>query len=182
MNDKIASKENLIAKYERQIQEQRQRQAEADGGQHAQKLDELEQAKEESERARQDLVDHEGQLAQLAKDLQSAQNRKRAAEDKVREKQNDVERARDSIRHLEQGQRDWTASYHPNLPKLLRDIDNERRFRERPVGPMGRHVKLLKPEWSSILEKSFGASLDAFVVTSKSDQTILSGMMKRLNM
>jgi chromosome segregation ATPase len=46
---------------------------------------------------------------------------------------------------------------------------------------MGRHVKLLKPEWSSILETSFGASLNAFVVKSQSDQSILSELMRRMN-
>ncbi|AEO67737.1 uncharacterized protein THITE_2066875 [Thermothielavioides terrestris NRRL 8126] len=42
-------------------------------------------------------------------------------------------------------------------------------------------AKLLKPEWSSILEKTFGINLNAFIVTSKSDETLLRGMMNRLN-
>lgn len=87
------------------------------------------------------------------------------------------------IRNLEKGQRRWIDSYPrpPVLEKLLSAIESERRFRESPVGPMGRYVELLKPEWGSILEKSFGATLNAFVVTSKDDHTVLSEIMKRHN-
>jgi chromosome segregation ATPase len=115
--------------------------------------------------------------------LHTARRRKAEQEEKVKEKHEQVARARTTIRELEQGQRNWVDSYpNPaNLPKLLRAIEEERRFRETPVGPMGRHVKLLKPEWSSILESSFGASLNAFVVTSKADQTILSELMRKMN-
>lgn len=83
------------------------------------------------------------------------------------------------IHNLSKDQGQWMAAYHPDLSKLLRAIDNERRFSNRPVGPLGRHVRLLKPEWSSILERSFGGALNAFVVTTKQDQTLLSEIMRR---
>ncbi len=45
---------------------------------------------------------------------------------------------------------------------------------------MGNHVRLLKPLWSRILEKSFGGALEAFIVTSKEDQLRLSAMMQKV--
>lgn len=103
--------------------------------------------------------------------------------EKENERKSDVQRSERVIKELEQGQRNWVEAYPSpaNLQKLLKLIEQDRRFRGRPIGPMGRHVKLLKPEWSSILEKSFGASLNAFVVTSKADQSVLSDLMRKTN-
>ena len=115
--------------------------------------------------------------------MQSARHGKGEQQEKVREKHEEVARARVTIRDLQQGEDRWVNAYpNPaNLPKLLKAIGEERRFRERPVGPLGRHVKLLKPEWSSILESSSGSTLNGFAVTSKSDHTLLQDLMKRMN-
>lgn len=174
----MKSKDSTIAKLKNQIEEHRRRQAEADGGQHAQKLAELEEMKAECERAQQSVNDHSTELQPLKDELQTARERKEAFEAKKREKQTSLSRSRDAIHELERGEGNWMDAY-PNIRNILRAIDEERRFRERPVGPMGRHVKLLKPEWSSILEKSLAGTLNGFVVTSKADQNILSDLFKR---
>lgn len=181
---KIQNKAKAIGRYASQIQEHRQRQAEADNGQHALKLQELEEAKENYERVKESLTNHDSGFQSLNDELHSAKRKREAAESGVREKQSEVQRYKESIRDLEHGgQRNWMESY-PNpasLSTLLKKIGEERRFRERPIGPMGRYVKLLKPEWSSILEKTLGANLNAFVVTSKADQGILSELMRKTN-
>jgi len=60
-------------------------------------------------------------------------------------------------------------------------IENDRRFQHKPIGPLGAHVQLLKPQWSAILESQFGKSLNGFLVTSKYDMKILDEMMKQLS-
>ena len=67
------------------------------------------------------------------------------------------------------------------MPRLLKAIEQDRDFRQRPIGPIGKHLRLTKPKWSSILEKSFGGMLTAFVVTSKEDQGRLSALMRQIN-
>ena len=71
-------------------------------------------------------------------------------------------------------------AYPQNLSRLLREIRQDDGFQQRPVGPVANHVRLLKPLWSSVLEKSFGGALDSFIVTSKDDQLRLSSMMQRV--
>ena len=73
------------------------------------------------------------------------------------------------------------AAFHERMPLLLRAIRDDDRFREKPVGPVGNHIRLLKPEWSSILEKALGGTLSSFIVTSMPDQSLLSDVMKRVN-
>lgn len=184
IGSKIRNKVKTIETYEKQIQEHRQRQAEADNGQHAQKLAELEEAKDECERVRKRLSEHDSGLPALQDALRVAHGKKHSADQKLQEKQEEVKRAKDNISELQQGgQRNWINSYPTpaNLDRLLRAMGAEQRFRERPVGPIGRHVKILQPEWGSILERSFGSSLHAFVVTSKADQALLSDLMRKFN-
>lgn len=72
------------------------------------------------------------------------------------------------------------GAYPPNMPRLVNAIRQDDGFIQKPVGPMGSHVRLLKPLWSSVLEKSFGAALNSFIVTSKQDQSRLSSLMQRV--
>ncbi|PHH83875.1 hypothetical protein CDD83_2881 [Cordyceps sp. RAO-2017] len=66
-----------------------------------------------------------------------------------------------------------------NLVKL---VATDGAFEQNPIGPIGAYIKLLKPEWSGILEKTLGDTLNAFVVKSKHDQTHLSGLIQRTAM
>ncbi|KAF2466767.1 dna repair protein-like protein rad18 [Lindgomyces ingoldianus] len=179
----ISSKQKAINDYEAQIREHRQRQIEADNGLHAQKTQELEEAKEHCENLKAKLETHGDGLPELNQRLRSAQGKRMQTNDHVQQKQEEIRRSKKTINDIENGQRNWMDSYpNPaNLHKLLRAIGEERRFHERPIGPIGRHIKLQKLEWSSILEKQAGGTLNAFVVTSRSDQNLLSSLMKRTN-
>ena len=86
----------------------------------------------------------------------------------------------EQLNNLKRDQGQQQVGFHPNMPRLLRAIQQEDGFQEKPIGPVGSHVRLLQPSWSTILEKSFGGMLDSFVVMSKSDQALLSNLMKRV--
>jgi chromosome segregation ATPase len=146
-------------------------------------LEEFENAKIAHEESKAAWEAHDNALSGLTKDLTSAQQEKKQADAKLSDKRGEESASRRKINDLEKGQRQWIDAYDkaPALAKLLSAIERESTFREKPVGPMGRYVELLHSEWGSILEKQFGSALNAFVVTSKADQTILSGMMKRHN-
>ncbi|KAF2121829.1 dna repair protein-like protein rad18 [Lophiotrema nucula] len=180
---KVISKQKHIDMYERQIAEYRQRQAEADDGQHAKLLEDLEEAKQAKDVAEEVYSNHNNSLPELKKSLANAERDKAQSNQVFSEREEDVRRCQTRIREIGRDQTNWTNSY-PNgahLARLLQAIESEQRFQQPPVGPMGRYIKLLKPEWSSILEKQAGASLNAFVVTTKADQGILSNIMRRLN-
>jgi chromosome segregation ATPase len=67
------------------------------------------------------------------------------------------------------------------MPQLLSAIARERSFNQRPVGPVGNHVRLKKPEWSAVIEQSLNNTLNSFIVTSKKDMNILMQIMQRVN-
>ncbi|KAF2827344.1 dna repair protein-like protein rad18 [Ophiobolus disseminans] len=179
----VKLKRNNVARYKSDIEDLRQLQAEADNGQHAEKLQELEDAKIAMEMAKQRFSAHGTEPPTLQSNLRTAEQHRQLADQKAQKARDEESRLRGSINRLRGGQHNWIEGYMrpQNLHQLLRAIESDQRFHEQPVGPIGRHVKLLKPEWGNILEKQFGASLNAFVVTSRADQSTLSGLMRRCN-
>ncbi|OAL46051.1 dna repair protein-like protein rad18 [Pyrenochaeta sp. DS3sAY3a] len=179
----VKSKQKAISEFELAIEQHRQRQAEADDGVCAEKAHELEQAKEELDRAKDLFTNHDSSFSTLQEKMTTKRNEQTAAEQRLNRAQDEERRISNTIRGLREGQRPWIESFPtPSvLDRLLRAIQSDRRFREQPVGPMGRYVKLLRSEWGYILEKQFGSALNGFVVTSKADQNTLSELMRKFN-
>ncbi|PHH58750.1 hypothetical protein CDD81_4672 [Ophiocordyceps australis] len=97
-------------------------------------------------------------------------------------KSNDVETARRRVRDIERSTGSIYDGFDRDIASLVGAIQNDTGFENKPVGPLGVHVKLLKPEWSAILEKMFGDGLNAFVVRNKRDQSRLSALMHRIGL
>lgn len=176
----VKSKRDAVAKIVEDIEQLRQRQAQADNGRMEEKVRELEEAKSERERTEASHGAHIEGFAQLQEQLKTAESKKVPVDQDMERALGDEQRIRNRINVLQRGESNWLNAYpnNRNLQKLLHAIDNDRRFREKPIGPLGRHVKLLLPQWGHILERQFGGMLNSFAVTSKADQTILSGLMK----
>ncbi|KAF1956479.1 dna repair protein-like protein rad18 [Byssothecium circinans] len=175
--------DNKIRESQSNIEEHRNKQAEADNGLHARRVQEYEDAKKDYEDRKARWGNHSQGLPTLNEQVNQAKSLKRQIDENIQRKRNAATVSRSKLHRFDQDDRKWTENYqnHAGLERVLDAIQNERRFRERPVGPMGRHVELLKPEWSSILEKSFGAALEGFIVTNKADKDLLSRLMARLN-
>ncbi|KAH3959623.1 hypothetical protein HBH98_194150 [Parastagonospora nodorum] len=177
----VAAKKRRVDEYRAEIEELRRRQEEADDGVYAEKLRQVEDAKARHEEAQEVYRSHGAEYPALQEQFKAVQKEKQIADQKVQKARDEEQATQRTIQSLQGGQRGWIEGYSQphNLQQLLKAIDSNNQFREKPVGPMGRHVKLLRSEWGYILEKQFGASLNAFVVTSRADQTILSDLMKK---
>lgn len=163
------------------IAEEHKRLAEADGGIHNRKLAEIEQQVLASEEVTGRYEAHINCFNELEADKKRAETEVGLARGLLDQKRSEVQQSENQLRSLMRDHGEQQGSYHENMPRLLRAIQQDDGFREKPVGPIGNHVRLLKPVWSNILEKSFGATLNSFIVTSKQDQSHLSRLMQRLN-
>lgn len=179
----ITLKRKQAVQYQSDIDQHRQRQAEADNGMYAEKQHELEEARQASESKAERYSIHVTSFPELQSKLREATKEKDSADQVVGRAQKDEERIRTTIRNLKGDSRDWMTAYQApdKLRDLLRAVAADRRFRDRDnvIGPLGRHVKLLSADWGYILEKQFGSALNAFVVTSKPDQTVLGELMRK---
>ncbi|KAI9878468.1 MAG: Structural maintenance of chromosomes protein 6 [Pleopsidium flavum] len=163
------------------IAEEQKKLAEADGGIHNRRLAEIEEKKEALSKAKDRYNQHFNSISGLEEDKKLAQNEHAAANGPIEQKRIEVQQCENQLQRLMRDRGQQQGSYHENMPRLIRAIQQDDRFREQPVGPIGNHVRLLKPVWSNILERSFGATLNSFIVTSKQDQGCLSNLMQRLN-
>lgn len=67
----------------------------------------------------------------------------------------------------------------PNILDEIKKRANE--FSKMPVGPIGLHIKLKKPEWGAAVENALGKYLDSFVVNNAKDSNILLNIFRKFN-
>lgn len=162
------------------IRDEQQRLSDADGGSHDLRRAEIEEKRAEAIRAKSRFRDHENELSTLEGDRNRAEKDHRESQSPVKDKKTEIRSCEERLESLIRDRGQQQRAYPPNMSKLLSAIRQDDGFQLRPVGPVADHVRLLKPLWSSILEKSFGGALDSFIVTSKDDQLRLSGIMQRV--
>ncbi|KAF2459353.1 DNA repair protein [Lineolata rhizophorae] len=182
LRDEINASTREIQGYEWEFEAERNRQESANGPENARMMAVIQEAKERRDALDAQKKDIERSFARLDRAVNEADLALRQSKPQVREQRDKVHAKKTQIRNLGQGRDNWHSAYFANMQNLLAAIEREaQHFYKKPVGPIGRHVTLLKPRWSSVLEKSFGAALNAFLVTSKEDQTKLSELMRRTN-
>ena len=171
------NKQNL----EKEIKEEEQRLGNAEGPQQADRLRRLEELKGAVVDAEQRAADHLSQKAALstARDVAAAEFEQ--TKPPIQAQSRELERIAGLIARLQRDAGNKFAPFRQNMVQLVKAVDNETRWRKKPVGPMGLHVKLKEQKWSSQIETTFGGVLDSFVCTNKEDQVILSQIMKRVN-
>lgn len=141
---------------------------------------EIEEKRAEATAAKLRFREHENELPALEDSKYRAERNYKESQNPVKEKKIEVQNCEERLNSLVKDKGQQQQAYPPNMSRLLNAVRQDNGFQQRPVGPIANHVQLLKPLWSSILEKSFGGALDSFIVTSKDDQLRLSGIMQRV--
>lgn len=176
----IRAAEVRISRIKDEIRQENLRLCARDGGRQAERRREIEEKDHDAQMAKSRLEDHEDSLVGLQEKRNQAEQENLAVQQQQKERRKDLQLAEGRLLSLERDRGKQQNAYSPAMSQLLQIIEHDDGFHEKPVGPMGKHVRLLKPMWSSILEKSFGAALESFIVTSKIDQIRLAGLMRRV--
>lgn len=179
IRDALKEADKIIQTKKEAIVQEEQRLAELDGGGAAQRISAHAAAKEALKKAKNDDTQHINQRVDRVKDIERMATLEQAAHEARAAHKQQVDQQERNLKQLMDNRNSQDLAFHPGTPYLLKALEHERGFQDRPIGPLGKHVKLLKPEWSSILEKSFGSVLNSFIVTSKRDEILLSTVMRR---
>ena len=126
------------------------------------------------------LAEHENCAGDLDEKKQNAEKAFSNSQAPANSKLQEVRQCEDTLSSLVRDRGHQQGAYKPSMSRLLNAIRQDDAFLQKPAGPLGNHVQLLKPVWSSILEKSFGGALETFIVTSKQDQSRLSELMSKV--
>lgn len=178
-SDMAAHKKSIETRREK-IAAEHARIENANGPAHAQKVAEFEEAKASVPEHEERLRQHREGKSQLDNAVLQAEDDLKASEEPKRQLENELEKAKRELGQMETETGDRSKAYFPKTIEVMRAIQNEHGWREKPAGPMGYHVTLKKPEWASILEQTFGGNLESFIVTNKQDHALLSTLMARL--
>lgn len=178
-NVMLASKRKVTS-LKAQIQDEEKRLEAINGGSHARKKIQLEEAKKAAMDAKDALAESQQELPRLEEQHVTLRDAWTKLNNAVQAKRKEVEDARSRLDDVNKNRQDEMAGFDKNMGRLIQAIREDNGFREKPIGPMGRHVRLLKPEWSGIIETTIGGNLGGFVVTSKSDQLRLSSLVNRI--
>ena len=182
ISESLKDAKKKVAEYEASVRKEEQRIEDANGTSHSRKLAELEEAKQATIEAKQRRDDSEMEGPGLNEKLKNALEQLKRAETTLELKKNEENECRRLLHELRSKVPNDMDGYDRNMNGMLQAIRNDDSFRERPVGPMGLHLKLLKPVWSQTIEAYLGRSLNAFVVTSKADQMKLSAILQKFKM
>ncbi|TLD20156.1 putative DNA repair protein Rad18 [Venturia nashicola] len=177
----LGAAKNKVKNLQRLIQEEVDKRANADDGRNGELAAEIQAAEDEVAQMKERQQTHTGKREQLQQAVLRAQNYAKQAGEPVTDFTNRIKACEKTLKELTRSNGSWQDGFDTTLPALLREIEHGRRqFSVMPVGPIGRHVSLLEAAWSSVLEKSFGAALNGFIVTSIDDQRALTEMFKKV--
>ncbi|MCJ1378067.1 Structural maintenance of chromosomes protein 6 [Xylographa soralifera] len=179
IKEMLRETERRIAKFKDDIAEEYRKLEEANGGSHARRLAELDERKAEVEAVKKRSEDHNRVLQSLEEDKIRAVQGLEGLKAPRRDKNQEIQQCNEDLQALMKDRGQQLGGYPQGMSNLIKAVRQDNSFQQPPVGPIGEYVRLLKPAWSGILEKSFGGVLNSFIVTSKQDQSKLSSMMQR---
>ncbi|EEY23590.1 conserved hypothetical protein [Verticillium alfalfae VaMs.102] len=169
-----------VASWKEKIAAEEQRLGEESGSARQKLQEQLDEANAEEARLQHQILEGNAQLPILVKESDAAAEHVTQCEKRLNAKGKEVQDARGRIQNLQSNNRSPYAAFDPKIPQLLKAIERDDGFERRPVGPVGLHMQLLKPVWSSILETTFGQFLNSFLVVNKQDQRRLVELMRQI--
>ncbi|KAF9783077.1 hypothetical protein IL306_009528 [Fusarium sp. DS 682] len=167
---------------ERKIQDEERRLGESTGRARTQKDSELENAQKREQLLKEQIEEIERKLPDLTRRLGEAEQHAKRLSQNRDLKRKEIVSVESQVRELKATTGGRYDGFDREIRDLVKAIENERGWEQKPVGPIGAHIRLSKPEWSGILERTLGEGLNAFVVRSKSDQTRLANLMRRFRL
>ncbi|RDA83340.1 hypothetical protein CP532_5220 [Ophiocordyceps camponoti-leonardi (nom. inval.)] len=163
------------------IKDEEKRLYESTGSARAEKDAELSEARSREQKLNDDIDEEKSRRNQLYFDAAEADKTLKKQLQAQAAKREEVLRAEQAVRALEGSTGSAMEGFDREIAALVKAVAEDNGFSEKPVGPLGAHIRLLKPEWSGLLEKILGDALEAFVVRTKQDQTRLVNLMRKVS-
>lgn len=93
---------------------------------------------------------------------------------------NTVRGLRDKLAAFERLKNDRYAAFGLNISYLIRDIERETGWHQKPIGPIGCHVSVKEQyaKWTDLINAALQKALDSFVVSDEHDRRLLTQHMR----
>ncbi|KAK9370828.1 P-loop containing nucleoside triphosphate hydrolase protein [Lipomyces kononenkoae] len=168
-----------LAGSDQKIAEERQRLSDLDGGRRAKLAEDHTNCQNRLQQLKMDL---ERAIVEGRKTQNDADKHKgdvETAKTKFNNKQLELNDIKSRIGRLQAHQQKYMTVFGQNIDSVLKAIERESRFVQKPVGPIGSLIRMKQPEWGPILEAYFNRTLDSFAVTCKEDEELLKSILSQ---
>lgn len=178
MDNSLKATKKQIEEYQQQINEEARRLAVNTQARHDEVQRNLERARDsvsQAEIALQELLDEK---RRLSSQCDATKQEGEAAERRRGELQSKIQECEQMIERCKHREMDALAPYGKNIKQLLEKIAGMRWVGDKPLGPLGVHVKARDPEkWGDLLRNQLGSYLTAFAVTDARDRNTLKKLL-----
>ena len=140
---------------------------------HEQEVAELESQNGEASAEIERLEDERRHFSELLEDVRQQRSRAEKDEQDHQNRLKTLQRARNNVLLPYGGD----AMVH-----FCNAINQERGWRQKPIGPIGLSIKLNREAYSTVLESFFGATLNSFIVTNDEDRALLSRLHRQFKL
>lgn len=181
IDQSVKSLSLAIEGLKQEIIDENKRLADIAGGDIARRQEEIAQRRAEADEAEEKLNQHQGGFKSLQDALNDAEQNAKQVTIPIQKQKKEIDQAETLLKSLSRDRGQTLSGFSEKMPQLLAAIAREKSFNQRPVGPVGNHVRLKKPEWSAVIEQSLNNTLNSFIVTSKKDMNILMQIMQRVD-
>ncbi|KAL7790371.1 hypothetical protein V8C37DRAFT_185899 [Trichoderma ceciliae] len=171
-----------IQSCENKIKEEENRLDGLSGSARAQKDQELSEAQAQEKRISEQIAEAKTKTPTLYEKISGAKEAAKRAHRFLQQKREELLAAQKGVKEIEQSSGSAFDGYDQDVVRLSREVERDGGFESKPLGPLGVHITLRKPEWSSLLEKTLGDTLNAFVVKNKRDHSRLSSLIQRMGL
>lgn len=133
-------------------------------------------------KARQEINQKRKELDQNNSDIEKLTQSENNIRDEINRIRSTIVTTETTIRDLRGQQENRVRAFGNQMPDILRDIERERGFIKRPLGPIGMYIRVSNPEWIPVMESLLGGSLNTFLCENHSDKNLLTTIFRRHNL
>ncbi|KAJ1920322.1 Structural maintenance of chromosomes protein 6 [Mycoemilia scoparia] len=139
-------------------------------------MDEIGEVITEFQNSVRSYEESQSQLENRRLTLQSARNN---AEQRRYQVVKEISSCKEDINRLKKQQTNMLAAFGEGVPEVVAEIERQNWKGPKPLGPLGRYVKLRDSSWAAILETLLDRGLNAFMVQSHDDRRKLDSIMQQ---
>ncbi|KAJ2679177.1 Structural maintenance of chromosomes protein 6 [Coemansia spiralis] len=179
INEEARSTRERMESIEKQIEAERAR-VEDTSHEGAEKLEAAVAILEETIQAEQaQIQDYQAQQQEYEVQANKLRQEKPSKERELHRLQKEESEARSNLENLQNQVSNRLNAFGKGVTEALAMIEKKQWRSMRPVGPLGKYVKLRNPEWSRIIETTLDKSLNAFLVASHADRITLDEIFRK---
>ncbi|KAL1918810.1 uncharacterized protein VTP21DRAFT_2832 [Calcarisporiella thermophila] len=179
MNTQITSLRRQASNYATKIEEEMRKLEASNRERRGEKLAEISQLDSQIDRLKEDIQSEKSQEAKLEEETAQLLKRKQEVDTEINQTQRELGESRERISQLQEQKIHRTKAFGQSMPEVLQAINNEKRWREKPIGPFGMFIQLRDEKWADTLEIILGRMLNAFAVTNYEDRNLLTRILRR---